>query len=141
VDSKRAKILLIDDDVDFVRATLKVLQSRPDYEVIAAYNGQEGLQKAHQEKPDLILLDIIMPLGDGFSVCEKLRQDPAFEETPILMITSFAERYSETSLAVGQGRTLEADDYIDKPVRPKELFRRIDKQLAKKQRKDAKSAD
>ncbi len=137
MSGERAKILLIDDDIDFVRATVKVLESRPDYQVIVAYNGQEGLEKACQEKPDVILLDIIMPLGDGFSVCEKLRQDSAFDDTPILMITSFSERYGETSLAVSQGRTLEAEDYIDKPVRPAELFRRIDKQLAKKRRKEA----
>lgn len=129
---KKHKILLIDDDPDFVRATTKVLKSKPEYEVIVAYNGQEGLEKARAEKPDLILLDIIMPLGDGFTVCEKLREDPAFAETPILMLTSFSERYSETSLAVSQGYSLEADDYIEKPIRPLDLFQRIEKQLSKK---------
>ena len=59
---ERAKILLIDDDPDFVTATKKVLESKP-YEVIVAYNGEEGLQKTRDEKPDLILLDIIMPLA------------------------------------------------------------------------------
>lgn len=132
--SEVAKILLIDDDVDFVKATVRILESRPDYKVIVAYNGESGLQMAREEKPDLILLDIIMPLGDGFSVCEELREDPEFENTPILMLTSFSERYGETSLAVSQGYALEADDYIGKPVRPAELFARIDKQLAKRRR-------
>lgn len=127
-----AKILLVDDDVDFVRATRKVLDSRPDYEVTVAYNGQEGLEKAREVQPDIILLDIIMPMGDGFAVCEELRRDPDLENTPILMLTSFSERYGDTSLAVSQGYGLEADDYIEKPIRPADLFERIDKQLAKK---------
>jgi len=135
--TKRAKILLIDDDVDFVRATSKALESRPDYKVTVAYNGQDGLQKAHDERPDVILLDIIMPLGDGFSVCEELRKDPAFADTPILMLTSFAERHADTSLAVSQGYGLEADDYIEKPIRPPDLFKRIDRQLAKKREEEA----
>lgn len=134
MSSEPAKILLVDDDPDFVKATTKILESRPDYMVIVALDGESGLQKARDEKPDIILLDIIMPTADGFTVCQKLREDPCFEDTPILMLTSFSERYGETSLAVGQGLSLEADDYISKPVRPAELFARIDKQLARKRR-------
>ncbi len=60
---KRAKILLVDDDVDFVESTKMVLEKAP-YDVVVAYEGNEGLQKAREEKPDLILLDIIMPVKD-----------------------------------------------------------------------------
>jgi DNA-binding response OmpR family regulator len=130
---ERAKILLIDDDPDFVRATKKVLESKP-YEVIVAYNGEEGLQKVRDEKPDLILLDIIMPLGDGFTVCEELKGNPEFADIPVLMITSFSQRVGETTLAVSRGLAMEAEDYIDKPIKPTELLARIEKQLRKKRR-------
>lgn len=132
MSEKSATILLIDDDVDFVRATKKVLESRADYRVIVAYNGRDGLKRAHQEKPDIILLDIIMPTEDGFTVCEKLRQDPECADTPVLMLTSFSDRYAETSIPVSRGYALEADDYISKPIRPEELCRRIDQQLKKR---------
>ncbi len=130
---KRAKILLIDDDPDFVQATRKVLESKP-YEVIVAYNGEEGLRKARDEKPDLILLDIIMPLTDGFTVCEELKSNPEFADIPVLMITSFSQRVGETTLAVSRGFSLEAEDYIDKPIKPAELLARVEKQLRKKRK-------
>ncbi len=128
---ERTKILLIDDDPDFVQATKKVLESKP-YEVIVAYDGEEGLQKARDESPDLILLDIIMPLEDGFTVCEELKGNPEFEDIPVLMLTSFAQRVGQTTLSMSRGFTLEAEDYIDKPVKPTELLARIEKQLRKK---------
>lgn len=130
---KQAKILLIDDDPDFVQATRKVLESRP-YEVIVAYDGEEGLQKTRDEKPDLILLDIIMPLRDGFTVCEELKSNPQFAGIPVLILTSFSQRVGETSLAVSRGLTLEAEDYIDKPIKPAALLARVEKQLRKKRK-------
>ena len=68
---RKAKILLVDDDIDFVEATKTVLESKP-YEVIVAYEGEEGLRKARTANPDLILLDIIMPVKDGFTAAEQL---------------------------------------------------------------------
>ncbi len=130
---KQAKILLIDDDPDFVQATKKVLESKP-YEVIVAYDGEEGLQKTRDEKPDLILLDIIMPLRDGFTVCEELKSNPQFAGIPVLILTSFSQRVGETSLAVSRGLTLEAEDYIDKPIKPAALLARVEKQLRKKRK-------
>jgi len=130
---KQAKILLIDDDPDFVQATKKVLESKP-YEVIVAYDGQEGLQKTRDEKPDLILLDIIMPLRDGFTVCEELKSNSELAGIPVLILTSFSQRVGETSLAVSRGLTLEAEDYIDKPIKPAALLARVEKQLRKKRK-------
>lgn len=125
---KRPTILVIDDDPDFVKATRMVLESVP-YTVIAANNGDEGLKKAQAEKPDLILLDIIMPTRDGFSTCERLKANLELSETPVIMLTSFAQKVGETSLSVGQGMTLEADDYLDKPVPPQVLLQRVAKFL------------
>ena len=128
--AKTAKILLIDDDVDFVEATKMVLESKP-YEVIVAYEGDAGLQKAKKENPDLIILDIIMPVKDGFTTAEQLKKDPGLSNIPVLMLTSFAEKGSESSVAVGGGLTLETEDYIDKPISPEELLSRVEKHLKK----------
>jgi len=124
------KILLVDDDKDFVEATKMVLESKP-YEVVVAYNGDEGLAKARKEKPDLIILDIIMPVKDGFSAAEQLKKDPALKKIPVIMLTSFSEKGGETSLSVSQGLALDADDYVEKPVAPQELLRRVESLLKK----------
>ena len=127
---KRAKILLVDDDPDFVEATKVVLESKP-YRVITALSGGEGLKKVREERPDLVLLDIIMPGVDGFQVCQQLKKDPQLAQIPVIMITSFSEKYMESSLGVSQGLTLEAEDFIDKPVAPAELLIRVEKWLKK----------
>ena len=127
---KKAKILLIDDDLDFVESTKTILESKP-YEVIVAYEGNEGLQKAREENPDLILLDIIMPVKDGFTAAEQLKKDPQLSKIPVLMLTSFSQRVGETSLSVGRGFTLEAEDYIEKPVTPENLLMNVDRYLKK----------
>ena len=126
--AQEAKILLIDDDVDFVDATKTVLESK-HYQVSVAYNGDEGLQKAREEKPDLIILDIIMPVKDGFTAAEQFKKDSELSKIPVLMLTSFATRGGETSLSVAQGMALEAEDYVDKPVTPEELLKRVEKLL------------
>ena len=128
--TKKAKILLIDDDVDFVEATKIVLESKP-YEVIVAYEGNEGLRKASEEKPDLIILDVIMPVKDGFTVAEQFKKDPELSKIPVVMLTAYAEMGGETSVPVSAGLTLEAEDYIDKPVSPEELLHRVENQMKK----------
>jgi len=125
-----ARILLIDDDHDFVEATRTVLESGP-YEVTVAYDGDEGLAKVEEERPDLVLLDIIMPTRDGYQVCEKLKGDPELWHIPVIMLTSLSQRISDTAYSVLDGLMLEADDFIDKPVRPTELLARIARLLGR----------
>ena len=127
---KKARILLIDDDVDFVEVTKIILESK-SYEVIVAYDGEKGLQKARKEKPDLILLDIIMPVEDGFTAAEQLKKDPQLSKIPVLMLTGFASKRGGSAIPVSRGLTLEAEDYIDKPVSPEELLARVEKYLKK----------
>ena len=126
--TKQAKILIVDDDPVLVEATKAVLESK-NYQVSAAYDGDEGLEKAKDEKPDMIILDIIMPTKDGFTVCEQLKGDPQLSEIPVLIMTSFAAKKQETNIPVSAGLTLEAEDYIDKPVKPDELLNRVEKLL------------
>lgn len=125
---RRPRILIIDDDPDFVEATRIVLESK-NYQVLAANNGKEGLAKVRSETPDLVILDIIMPHQDGFRVCEEIKADPQLSKTPVIILTSLSEKWGEVTLSVTQGLMLEAEDYIDKPVAPEELLRRVKKRL------------
>lgn len=120
----KATVLLIDDDPDFVAGTRMTLEAN-GYRTLTALNGPDGLALARSEKPDLVLLDIIMPRQDGFMVCEALKSDPSLSNIPVIMLTSFSERLRQTSYSAVQGLMMEADDYLDKPVRPSELLRRV----------------
>ena len=128
--AKQARILIVDDDPVFVDATKAVLESA-NYQISAAYNGDEGLQKVRDENPDLIILDVIMPTKDGFTVCELLKGDAKLSKIPVLMLTAFAEMGKQTNIPVSAGLSLEAEDYIDKPVSPDELLKRVEKLLKK----------
>jgi len=123
------KILVIDDDPDFLEAAEIALKSKSNYEVITATDGNIGLQMAKEAKPDLILLDVIMPVEDGFTAAKKLKGDPQLQDIPIALLTSFSQRVGETNIAMSQGMDLEAEDYIEKPVHPQELLLRVEKLL------------
>jgi two-component system alkaline phosphatase synthesis response regulator PhoP len=125
---KKAKILLVDDDIDFVEATKIVLESKP-YEVIVAHEGDEALRKAREENPDLILLDIIMPVKDGFTAAGQFKKDPQLSKIPVIMLTSYSSRRGETSIPVSRGLELEAEDYVEKPISPEELLSRVEQYL------------
>ena len=130
----KPKILMIDDDPDLVASTQVVLE-KSGYEVATALRGVEGLVKARADTPDLIILDVIMPEMDGFEVCEELKSDPTLAHVPVMMLTGFSDKVAETSISVSRGFSLEAEDYVDKPVRPRELLRRVQKLLPKRPKK------
>jgi two-component system alkaline phosphatase synthesis response regulator PhoP len=119
------KILIVDDDPDLVEAVTMILESK-DYDVIAAYGGIEGLEKAKTEEPDLIVLDVMMPDKDGYAVCKELKGDPQYSKIPILLLTAVVSKISTTRYTQQMGLETEADDYIDKPVEPAELVKRIE---------------
>lgn len=109
------RILIIDDDVDTLRLVGLMLQ-RQGYQISAASNGSQGLSKAFEERPDLILLDVMMPDMDGFEVTRRLRKNPATATIPILMFTAKTQLDDKvTGFEVG------ADDYLTKPTHPTEL--------------------
>ncbi len=122
--AKRAKILLIDDDVDFLASTEAVLKSVP-YDVVTAKTGDEGVQKAAQEMPDLILLDVIMPVRDGFSAAELLKKHPQLGKIPVIMLTAFSSKGAGTGVPRSRGMTLTAEDYLEKPVEPQKLLAKV----------------
>ena len=124
------KILLIDDDPDLVEAVSIILKSKK-HEVIAAYGGIEGLEKAKKENPDLIVLDVMMPDKDGYTVCKELKADPELSRIPVLLLTAVVSHIPTTRYTQQMGMETEADDYIDKPVEPGVLVERIEALLAK----------
>ena len=113
------RILLIDDDRDFVEATRTVLESVP-YDVDVAYSGEAGLAQARTTRPDLILLDIIMPGENGFDVYEKLQAEPGLADVPVILLTSLS-----SGLHVTPPAAIKSAEYIEKPVRPAELLKRV----------------
>jgi pilus assembly protein CpaE len=119
------KILIIDDDLDTLRLVGLMLQ-RQGYQISAATNGQQGLEKAFDEDPDLILLDVMMPDMDGYEVTRRLRQNPSTLETPILMFTAKTQLDDKVI-----GFEVGANDYLTKPTHPSELQARVKTLLAR----------
>jgi two-component system alkaline phosphatase synthesis response regulator PhoP len=124
------KILVVDDDPDLVEATSMILKSK-NYDVIPAYGGVEGLAKAKSEKPDLIVLDVMMPDKDGYTVCKELKADTVLSAIPVLLLTAVVSHISTTRYSHQMGMETEADDYMDKPVEPVELVKRIETLLSR----------
>ncbi|RPJ21182.1 MAG: response regulator [Chloroflexi bacterium] len=123
--SMSEKILIIDDDLDTLRLVGLMLQ-RQGYQISAATNGQQGLEKAFEEDPDLILLDVMMPDMDGYEVTRRLRQNPSTLETPILMFTAKTQLDDKVV-----GFEVGANDYLTKPTHPSELQARVKTLLAR----------
>ena len=120
---EKPKILLVDDDVDLVKVMSGALESKA-YQVIVAYNGQEGLEKAREEKPDLVVLDILMPVADGFAFADQFRRDPSLAKVPVLVLTILSE-------SLGQPFPFELSEYIVKPIKPKDLVAKVEEFLKK----------
>jgi DNA-binding response OmpR family regulator len=115
MDQKK-KILIVDDERDIVKALMIRLQAN-GYEVVTAFDGAQGVFMAYKEKPDLIILDIRMPAGDGFSVAERLKSSMHTFTIPVIFLTGSPEKNAEEkAMALG------ARFYIKKPYDPEELL-------------------
>jgi two-component system, OmpR family, alkaline phosphatase synthesis response regulator PhoP len=113
------KILVVDDEsdiIEFIDYNLK----KEGYLVATAFNGATAIEIAKTFKPDLILLDVMMPVMDGIETCKQLKSDPAFAKTFVVFLTARSEEYSEIA-----GFNAGADDYISKPIKPKVLITRL----------------
>lgn len=122
MDKKR--ILIVEDERDLVEILTFRLQSA-GYDVIAAYDGQEGLDRARTEKPSLIILDLMLPKIDGYKVCGMLKFDARFKKIPIILFTARAQEADKK-----MGMEVGADAYITKPFEPTALLANI-KELLK----------
>ena len=122
------KILVIDDDVA-INELIKVNLELNGYNVLQAHDGTTGFAIAKQELPDLIILDVMMPEVDGYTVAQRIRQNPTTEETPILMLTALSQLNDKV-----KGFNIGVDDYLVKPFEMEELQVRV-KALLKRSRK------
>jgi DNA-binding response OmpR family regulator len=113
------KILIADDEPNIV-ISLEFLLKREGYEVVVAYNGVEALAKVRAERPDLAILDVMMPQRNGFEVCQDLRQDPEFKDLRIMMLTAKGR-----DTEVSKGLALGADVYMTKPFATRELMAKV----------------
>jgi len=119
MDSKHKRILIADDEPDILEIVQYNLV-REGYEVSTAKDGDDALIKAKSQKPDLIILDIMMPKRTGVEVCEILRSQPAYKETLIIFLTALSDESSHI-----KGLETGGDDYVTKPISPKVLVSRV----------------
>ena len=126
-NSRPEATVLVADDDDDVRALVARRLERAGYRVITARDGAEALRLAQEDVPDLAVLDIMMPKLTGYDVTERLREDPATERMPVILLTA---RVQEAD--VGRGFAAGADDYIKKPFSPQELCARVQAVLGRR---------
>src|SRR5215475_9404316 len=132
LSEKTRKVLIADDEPDILEI-LKYNLSGEGYEVFTAKDGDEALEKARRNQPDLVVLDVMMPKKTGVEVCQILRAQPAFKETLIIFLTAVNDEGTQI-----RGLETGADDYVSKPISPRvflsrvnALFRRLNKKEAK----------
>jgi len=119
------KILVVDDEVDLVK-TLRFSLETEGYTVLASYNGEDALNQARKENPDLVLLDIMLPKLDGYKVCRLLKFDERYKHIPILMLSAKTQEKDKII-----GMETGADEYITKPFDMDELIEKIKAYLNK----------
>jgi CheY-like chemotaxis protein len=108
-------ILVVDDDPDLVETVAMMLESK-GCEVGMAYDGIEGEESIKQRRPDLIVLDIMMPRKDGYILCAELKANPETQDIPVVLLTAVGEAVPTTKYTHADGMSTEADDYIPKPI-------------------------
>ncbi len=113
------KILIIDDDA-FIRRPLEFILREEGFEPTTAVSGEDGLSKLEGDRPDLILLDVMMPGLDGFSVCRQVKADPRFAAIPVILLTAKGQE-SDRDRGFAAGAT----EFMNKPYSPSELLRRV----------------
>lgn len=129
-DQRKIKVLVVDDEQDIIDILTYNLQ-KEGYEVETAMDGIKAVSKAKSFTPDVILLDIMMPLQDGVETCRQIREIPALKNTFVIFLTARSEEYSEVA-AFDVG----ADDYINKPIKPRALLSRIAALFRRETKKD-----
>jgi DNA-binding response OmpR family regulator len=115
-----AKTILIADDEPNIVISLEFLLKREGYEVVVAHDGLQALERIRERRPDLAILDVMMPQRNGFEVCQDLRQDPQFKDLRIMMLTAKGR-----DTEVSKGLALGADVYMTKPFATKELIAQV----------------
>jgi two-component system alkaline phosphatase synthesis response regulator PhoP len=118
------KKILVCDDEPYILMALTDAVEMEGYECVTAVNGKEAVERAKEEHPDLILLDVMMPYKDGFEVCRELKDDEMTRDIPIIMLTAKSQQ-----LDIMRGKEVGADDYITKPFKPSTLRKKFNEIL------------
>jgi CheY-like chemotaxis protein len=118
-------VLIVDDDPDLVETVCMMLEDK-GYEVGKAYDGVEGEEAIKERRPDLLVLDVMMPRKDGYKLCSQLKADSATRDIPVILLTAVGEAVSTTSYTHAQGMSTEAEEYIPKPVDSKTLVEAVE---------------
>ena len=126
----KEKILIVEDEKDIVKM-LEYNLKKENFRTACAYDGEEGLEKAHSEHPDLIILDLMLPGMDGLEVCKSLKSENKTSGIPVIMLTAKAQEADKVV-----GLELGADDYVTKPFSPRELLARVKAVLRRGRKKD-----
>ena len=128
-DSAAPLLVLIVDDEDMIRSLLRLTLVRAGYEVTEAETGEEGISIVREQKPDLVLLDVMMPGMDGYAVCQQIRQDPAVGDIPVIMLSARKDPRSRQ-----EGRRAGATYYLTKPWVTDELLWHVNEALKRPER-------
>ncbi len=118
-------VLIVDDDPDLVETVAMMLEGK-GYEVGKAYDGLEGEESIKERRPDLVVLDVMMPRKDGYRLCAELKADSETRDIPIILLTAVGEAVPTTSYTHAQGMSTEAEEYIPKPVDSKTLVEAVE---------------
>jgi DNA-binding response OmpR family regulator len=118
-------VLVVDDDPDLVETVSMNLEAK-GYRVGTAYDGIEAQESIQADKPDMIVLDVMMPRKNGYELCNELKSDPQYKDVPILMLTAVGSAVGSTTYTHQDGMQLEADDYLPKPVDMDRLVALVD---------------
>ena len=121
--AEKKRVMIVDDERDLVE-TLTYRLEASGYAVLTAHDGEEGLEKAREEKPDLILLDVMMPKMDGYHVCRLLKFDEELKDIPIIMLTARGQEQDKKT-----GTDSGANDYVTKPFESTDLLKKIKEYL------------
>lgn len=108
-------VLVVDDDPDLVEMVSMKLESE-DYRVATAYDGVEAWDRIKAEKPDLVVLDVMMPRKNGYTVCDEIKSDPQYQDIKVILLTAVGSAVETTSYTHKDALTTEADDYVPKPI-------------------------
>jgi DNA-binding response OmpR family regulator len=124
---KKARILIVDGDPDFSQMTKQAIE-QAGYESVCAINGRTGLDMAKRERPALIILEVILPDINGFSVCRELKEDPACQAIPVVLYTNLGTKTGSYAEHIGMEHG--ADAYVEKPAAPQALLEKVSTLLA-----------
>jgi len=126
--SEKQLVLVVDDDPDLVESVSMKLESE-NFNVAKAYDGVEAWDKIKGERPDLIILDVMMPRKNGYELCDELKKSEEYKDITVVLLTAVADAVTSTNFTHMDGKTTLADDFIPKPIELDRLMEMVKENL------------